>query len=106
MEHIEKGLLWLQFGMVSVNKIFPAETLFVDTDLWIQDFRSWLVKNRKWNKYKDMFGLLQFGSVSANKIFPAETLFAETVPKLAVQKQEMEHMERDVWFGSSLGVYL
>ena len=27
-------------------------------------------------------------------------------PKLAGQNQEMEHIEQDVWFGSSLGWYL
>ena len=43
---------------------------------------------------------LQFRSVSANDIFPAETLFADTVPKLADQKQETEHIERDVQFVS------
>ena len=48
---------------------------------------------------------LQFVSVSANKIFPAGTLFADTVTKLADQKQEMEHIERNVWFDYSLGVY-
>ena len=43
---------------------------------------------------------LQLGSVFANKIIPAETIFADTVPipKLADQKQEMEHIEQDVWF--------
>ena len=41
-----------------------------------------------------------------NKSFPTESLFADTVLKLAGQRQEMEHIEQDVWFGSSLGVYL
>ena len=45
---------------------------------------------------------LQFVSVSANKIFPTETILTDTVPNIADQKQEMEHIEQDIWLGSSL----
>ena len=52
------------------------------------------------------FWSASFRTVSVSKVSAGNILFADAVPKLADQKQEIGHLEWDVWIDSSLGVYL